>query len=103
MTFTVNVSTAGAGGSFSASTTVTTDANGYALVGTTASQLASDFTANGIGGSFTISAAAPGVSGTAVFNLTNLQDVPVLMTILPLGMYSQVTATARSPPISKCN
>jgi hypothetical protein len=98
VSFTVNPSTAGAGGTFnSTATTVTTDANGYALVGTTASLLAPDFTANGIVGTFTVSASASGVSGSAVFNLTNTPNGAA--NIIKLRGDNQSTAVDQAFPL----
>lgn len=75
VTFTVNPS-GGAGGSFTATTlTVNTDANGYAVIGTNATQLAPDFTANNTVGAFTVTATSPGVSGSATFNLDNTPNL----------------------------
>jgi uncharacterized protein (TIGR03437 family) len=57
------VPTTGAGGTFAASATVTTNSAGVAV--------APDFTANAVAGSYTITASASGVGAPAVFNLTN--------------------------------
>jgi uncharacterized repeat protein (TIGR01451 family) len=54
---------AGASGAFGASTTVTTNSDGLAT--------APAFTANTTSGSYTVSAATPGVTATASFSLTN--------------------------------
>jgi uncharacterized protein (TIGR03437 family) len=53
----------GASGTFAASATVATNSAGVAV--------APDFTANGVAGSYTITASAPGAAAAAVFHLTN--------------------------------
>ena len=58
------VPTTGAGGTFAASATVSTNSAGVAV--------APDFTANAVAGSYTITASAPGAGAPAAFNLTNL-------------------------------
>ena len=63
VTFTEPV--AGASGTFPASSTVTTDANGVATAPT--------FTANGVVGSYNVTASLAGGSPSATFALTNLQ------------------------------
>ena len=63
VTFTANVGTGGATGTFASSATVITDTNGVAT--------APPLTANGAAGAFTVTAAVNGLSGTATFNLTN--------------------------------
>jgi hypothetical protein len=62
VTFTVHA-TAGAGGVFAGSATVTTDSNGIAT--------APSLTANDTAGSFTVTATTAGVSKPATFHLTN--------------------------------
>jgi hypothetical protein len=99
VTFTVHPASTGAGGTFtSTTTTVTTDAQGYALVGTTAGLLAPNFTANGFVGSYTVSAAASGVSASAVFNLTNTPSGAAL--IVKEGGDNQSVAVGQAFPMN---
>ncbi|MCC6366776.1 MAG: S-layer homology domain-containing protein [Bryobacterales bacterium] len=94
---TFSAPSSGPGGTFSGSLSASAVTNSSGIA------TAPSFTANSQTGSFTISAAAPGVSTPAVFNLTNdpsSTNNPVLVTIqtLPSALSVQVDGVAFTTP-----
>jgi streptogramin lyase len=90
--FTLHPGAGGAGGSFTGSTTVTTNAQGLAF--------APVVTANDTAGSFTVSASLGGTNGpSTLFNLTNLPGTPAVVS--PAGWVAQnaPVGTAYSTPL----
>ncbi len=87
---TFGVPASGAGGSFTASPTVTTNAAGVAI--------APAFTANAVAGSYTVAASAPGVGALALFNLTNNVGAPATITATQgSGQSASINAAFATP------